>query len=212
MSGLRHPLVVFDFDGVLADSAGWMLDVLPGVIETFGLAPLTRDQLQALRGAPTREVVKALRAPAWKIPFIATHMRKLSAADAHAIPRFDGVPQLFAALKAAGATTAVVSSNGEATLRAVLAAETMAAVDVLDAGIGLYGKAARLKRLARRVGRPVSQAVYIGDETRDIDAARKAGFSSAAVSWGYATRDVLVAAGPTVVVDTIPELRAWLGV
>src|SRR5690606_16221182 len=106
----RFQLVAFDFDGVLADSADWMLETLPGICETFGLTRMSRCELQALRGAPTREIVRALRAPVWKIPLIAHRLRRLSEAAASGIAVFPGTPDLLRRLKRLGATTAVVSS------------------------------------------------------------------------------------------------------
>ena len=48
------------------------------------------------------------------------------------------------------------------------------------------------------------------DEARDITAARQAGIASGAVTWGYATRDLLVSCGPTHVFDTVDDVIATL--
>ena len=208
--GPRFQLVAFDFDGVLADSADWMLETLPGLCETFGLARLSRDEIEALRGAPTREVVRALRVPAWKIPLIARRLRRLSEAAASGIAVFPGTPDLLRRLKQLGATTAVVSSNSAETVRAVLGPEVIGSIDHLDCGVGLFGKATRLRRLARRAAIDPAAAVYVGDETRDVEAASRAGFASAAAAWGYATREVLADSRPTVVADSVHALAEWL--
>ncbi|RYG97125.1 MAG: hypothetical protein EON58_10495 [Alphaproteobacteria bacterium] len=42
--------------------------------------------------------------------------------------------------------------------------------------------------------------------TRDVQAAKAAGFDSAAVSWGYSTRSALAAVRPTYLVDSLQEL------
>jgi phosphoglycolate phosphatase len=54
------------------------------------------------------------------------------------------------------------------------------------------------------------RAILIGDETRDVEAARAAGIASGAVLWGYAAPEALVAAGPTKVFAEVGEL-AGLG-
>ncbi|GEM_PF-125257 len=207
----RYRLVVFDFDGVLADSADWMLRTLPLIIDEFGLNRKTADELQDLRSAPTRNVVRALGAPAWKIPFIARRLRQLSEASASDIGVFPRVVELFDGLRAADVTTAVVSSNSETAVRAVLGRQTIDRIDHLDCGVGLFGKAARLRKLVRRLGVSPAEGVYVGDETRDIEAARRTGLDSAAVTWGYGTREVLAEHSPTVLAETVSDLRRCLG-
>lgn len=206
----RYRLVAFDFDGVLADSADWMLQTLPLIIREFDLNPKSTAELQALRGAPTREVVRSIGAPAWKIPSIARRLRQMSEASAGDIALFPGVTKLIQELNAAGVATAVVSSNSEAAIRAVLGDEALSRIDHLSSGVALFGKASRLRKLARRVGVSPAEAVYIGDETRDIEAARRSALDSVAVTWGYGTREVLAAQSPTALVDTIAELKLCL--
>lgn len=206
----RYRLVVFDFDGVVADSADWMLRTIPLVAAEFGLARLSRDELQALRAQPTRTILRTLRAPAWKMPFIARRMRQLSRMAAGGISLFPGVAELLVRLGSLGVRTAVVSSNGEPTVRAVLGQELVDQLDHLDCGVRLFGKASRLRRLARMTRIASSEAIYIGDESRDVDAARRAGFASAAATWGYATREAFVNSKPSVTVDSIGALEAWL--
>ncbi|MCS6624991.1 GNAT family N-acetyltransferase [Roseibacterium beibuensis] len=206
----RYRLVVFDFDGVLADSADWMLRTVPVIAEEFGLARLTRHELQALRGAPTRAVVRALRVPAWKMPFIARRMRQLSTAAAGDIVRFPGAIELLQRLKRQGVVTAVVSSNGEAAVRSVLGEEAVAAIDHLDCRVSLFGKAARLRRLTRKTGIAPDASLYVGDESRDIDAAAEAGFHSAAATWGYSRVEAFSRSRPTVTVGSIEALGDWL--
>lgn len=207
-----YRLVAFDFDGVLADSADWMLRTLPAIIQAFGLKPVTCAELQALRGSSTREILRALRVPAWKLPFIARRLRRLSRDAAGDIAPFPGVADLIARLHDAGVAVAIVSSNGEATIRAVLGEALLDRMAHLDCGVSLFGKAARLRRLVRRLRLPPSGTAYVGDETRDIDAARTAGVASLAVSWGYATRARLADTGPDALADTMVELGHHLGV
>ena len=208
----RYRLVVFDFDGVLADSADWMLRTLPIIIREFGLNPKTAAELEALRAAPTREIIRSLGVPPWKIPFIARRLRQMSERSADDIRVFPGVRELLRDLRAAGVATAIVSSNSKATVGAVLGEEALGSIDRLDCGIALFGKTARLRRLTRCLGVPPAEAVYVGDETRDVDAARQSGLASAAVTWGYATREVLAGRSPTALVETIPDLRRRLGI
>ena len=189
-----------------------MLRTLPLIIREFALSPKSPAELQALRGAPTREIVRAIGAPTWKIPFIARRLRQMSEASAGEIALFPGASDLLGGLRAAGVATAVVSSNSEAAIKGVLGEGTLRAIDHLDCGAALFGKASRLRKLTRRFGVAPAEAVYVGDETRDIEAARRAALDSVAVSWGYATREVLADQSPSALVGTISELKLRLGI
>jgi len=66
----------------------------------------------------------------------------------------------------------------------------------------LFGKAPKFRRTMQRTGVSHLRAIGIGDETRDIEPARKAGIVSGAVTWGYATPRALERAAPTVLFQT----------
>ena len=63
---------------------------------------------------------------------------------------------------------------------------------------------------AAKVGVDPTAAVYVGDATVDVLAAKSAGMSSVAVTWGAGERAALEATEPDVVVDTVDELTAYL--
>src|SRR5262252_719608 len=87
----RYDLVIFDFDGTLADSAAWFRSTVNHVAQRYGFRQITDMELEELRGQRTIDIVRYLGVPVWKIPFIARYMRQLVARDAHLIGLFDGV-------------------------------------------------------------------------------------------------------------------------
>jgi phosphoglycolate phosphatase len=52
--------------------------------------------------------------------------------------------------------------------------------------------------------------ICIGDETRDIDAARATGLASGAVTWGAAKRAILAEHAPTILFETPSEIISHL--
>ena len=58
----------------------------------------------------------------------------------------------------------------------------------------LFGKAGKFEAIIRRQHANPARTVAIGDEVRDLEAARKVGVAASAVDWGYATVDLLRAA------------------
>jgi phosphoglycolate phosphatase len=210
---LRPPsirLAVFDFDGTLADSGAWFRANLNDVADRFGFRRVAEEELEALRHMTTRQILRELKVRFWRLPAIARHMRALAARDAAAIRPFDGLPALLEALEGAGIGIAVLSSNSEANVRAVLGPGASARIGLFECEASLLGKARKLRRLLKRAGVKPEEAIAIGDETRDIEAARKAGLKAAAVGWGYAAPAAFHRARPDYFFSDPGEIAALL--
>jgi phosphoglycolate phosphatase len=203
---MPYRLVIFDFDGTLADSAAWFRGVINGVAERYGFRTVSDEDIAALRRQDSRAIIRHLGIPAWKMPFIAHHMRRLAARDAEAIRLFDGAAELLATLKARGIVVAVVSSNAEANMRRIMGPGTAALVDHFEGGASHFGKAAKFRRVLRRARVAPHEAIAIGDEVRDIEAASAAGIAAGAVTWGYADPDLLRERRPALVFERMDEI------
>jgi len=70
----------------------------------------------------------------------------------------------------------------------------------------LFGKGKILKRVLKKYEFFKRNVVYVGDEVRDIDAAREAGIKIVSVSWGFNSKEVLGSNKPNYIVDTPAEL------
>ena len=205
-----YRLVIFDFDGTLADSAGWVLHALTEAAGLYNFRRITPDEAAMLRGWDNRAIIRYLGVPFWKLPSIARHMRGRMAAEADRISLFPGAEDTLRGLLAAGATLAIVSSNAEPTVRRILGPELSAGIAAFECGASLFGKARRFRRVLRRLGIPPGEAIAIGDEGRDIEAARAAGIDTGAVTWGYATAALLATRRPTVTFERMEELAPRL--
>lgn len=202
----RYDLVVFDFDGTLADSLTWFRTALSDVIEKHGLTPICEERAEALRGMAPKAIMDELGIPTWKLPFIAADVRDRAAKNVDQITLFDGIAPMMRELAEAGISIAVVSSNGETAIRAVLGSELGGLVDQYACGAALFGKAAVFRKVVRKAGSTPARTLCIGDEVRDIDAAREAGCACGAVSWGFATPEILQAQSPDRLYGEVREI------
>ncbi|WP_395459745.1 HAD hydrolase-like protein [Azospirillum melinis] len=207
----EHRLAIFDFDGTLADSFPWFVGVLNGVADRYGFNRVQADEVELLRGYDARQIMRHLQVPGWKLPFIANHMRRLMARDIDGIRLFDGVPDMLRAITERGVTVAVVSSNSVENIRRILGPEATGQIAHFGCGASLFGKAAKFRRMLRITGVPASHAVGIGDEVRDIEAARTVGMACAAVAWGYTRGDALAARHPDRLLARVEEIPGLFG-
>jgi len=205
-----YKLVIFDFDGTLADSARWLAREINPLAARFGFRRVTEAEIEVLRGRDTRGVLDALGVAQWKLPFIARHLRRRMTEDAETIQLFPGAKALLRRLAGQGVVLGVVSSNSAENVRRVLGPEAAALVEHYACGASLFGKARQFRKLVRRARVKPCETLCIGDETRDIEAARAAGLASGAVAWGYACREVLAERAPTWFFETPDEVAERL--
>lgn len=199
-------LVIFDFDGTLADSGWWMARMLNEAAGQFGFRHVSAEEIEALRGLSNREIVRFYRVPAWKMPRIAAYVRGRMAQDAAEIRLFEGVDAMLSQLHGRGVRLAAVSSNSEANVRAILGPANAALFADFDCGAGLFSKARKFKRVMRRAGARPAETLCVGDETRDIEAARKVGAAAGAVSWGYARPEALARLSPDLTFEAMADI------
>ena len=204
-----HRLALFDFDGTLADSQGWFLGVFDQVADRFGYRRLAPGDRERLRGLDTRAILRHLEIPLWKVPLIARHMRQLAARDIGTIRLFPGAAAMLAALQEGGAQVAIVTSNSEANVRRVLG-PAAAHVARFACGAGLFGKPAKIRAVLRATRADPGATVLVGDEARDIAAAKAAGVASAAVAWGYTDPGFLRSLSPTLFFERMEDIAPAL--
>lgn len=203
-----YKLIIFDFDGTLGDTMGWFLDASDAMASRFGYLPIDRGDLDNLRRKSAREMMKLHKVSVLKLPMLAAHFQKMMKADAGNIRMFDGVPEMLKAVHATGAKIAIVSSNSEENIRIVLGPELCALVSRFSCGASVFGKASKFKKVLAAMSTKPAEALSIGDETRDIDAAREIGMATGAVCWGYTNAEALKAYGPTHVLETVLDIPA----
>ncbi|NOJ48318.1 HAD hydrolase-like protein [Bradyrhizobium archetypum] len=201
----RYRLAIFDFDGTLADSLPWFRSSFDDMVARFNLKPVPAEEIEGMRGMSAREIMARLNVSTWQLPAIVNDMRKRKLAAASEISLFKGIPAMLTDLQRRGIMTAIVSSDSEASVRQVLGPTTRL-ITCFDCGAALFGKHWKFRRVARRLGAKPSETICIGDEIRDIEAAKAAGMDSGAVTWGYALPSALQAAGPTYLFDSLNEM------
>ena len=206
---MPYRLALFDFDGTLADSQDWFLGIFDQVADRFGYRRLAPGDRERLRGLETREILRDLGVPLWKLPMIARHVRELATRGIERIRLFPGAAEMLAAVQGGGVAIAVVSSNDEKNVRRVLG-EAAAHVAHFACGASLFGKAAKIRGVLKAVPVEPQGAILIGDEARDADAARDVGIDCGLVAWGYADPAFLRSLSPTLFFERMHEIAPAL--
>lgn len=207
---MSYRLVAFDFDGTLADSFHFFLEVCDVLADAHGFARVDRADLERLRGLDARQMLKHVGLSPWKTPQVALHFRTLMAENVGRISLFPGTGRMLARLAERGLSLAVVTSNSEENVRAVLGPQNAALVSHFECGVSLFGKRSKLRQLVAGSGFGRGQCLYVGDEVRDAEAAHAERLHFGAVAWGYTRLDALLAQAPEAVFHSVAELAERL--
>lgn len=202
---MPYPLAIFDLDGTLVDSFPWFLRTINDVADRFGFRRVVHEDIERLRHASTREILDSLDVPVWKLPAIARHARRLKGEAAAEISLFAGAEAMLRTLAESGVQLALVTSDSEVNARQKLGASA-ALFSHFDCAASVFGKPAKFHRVIRQASVVPQNVISIGDEIRDIEAARAVGIACGAVSWGYAAPAALQALAPDYMFAEMDEI------
>lgn len=196
---------IFDFDGTIADTFDQVVAILNRLSGEFGYRAAQPDEIEELRGMSARDVAKRLGVRWHQIPSIVTRARNELSHAMSQIEPFDGIPEAFAALRASGLVVGMLTSNNRRNVDLFLEQHPLQ-LDFVSTGSGLWSKHRRLSKLMKQYKLPRELTAYIGDEVRDIEAARALRMRAVAVAWGYTKPDHLAAQAPDALVTRVADL------
>jgi len=199
-------LVIFDFDGTIGDTLMAGYEILNTLADRFGFRRLEESDLARARAMRTLELLAFLGLPARKLPKVARAGTDLLAARIRSIQPFPGLPELLTELRRRGYRLGIITSNSEKNVRAFLDQHGLDHFDFVRSSSKLLGKAREIRAVRKSGGYKRHHVLFVGDETRDIEACKKAGVRIAAVTWGYNTPQALLALAPDFLAPTPDDI------
>ena len=203
---MKYRLAIFDSDGTLADTLPWMRGIFNELAETHGFKRVEPHEYERVRDLHGTALLRELRLPLWKLPRVVRDMRRRMTEHAGKLALFPGIRDVLHRLAAVGIQLAIVSSNSRENVERVLGADNARLIAHFVCGVSLFGKAAKLREALRQCSVQSQQAIYIGDEIRDAEAAAEAGIAFGAVTWGHHRAEILCMQKPAQIFTTVREI------
>jgi phosphoglycolate phosphatase len=183
--------VLFDLDGTLADTAPDLAAALNRLRADQGLEPLPLERLRPFASAGARGLVHVGfgitpgdgEYASLREAFL-EYYRERTCIDTKLFP---GIPELLEALAARGVAWGIVTNKATRFTDRIVASMKLKpdCVSCGDTTPHLKPHPAPLLHAAEQLGLAPKACVYLGDDLRDIQAARAAGMRPIAVDWGY---------------------------
>lgn len=213
---MTAPLVVFDLDGTLIDTAPDLVSSLNHTIGTAGLEPVTYDDLTYLVGHGGQVMIQrafALRGQELRQDDLPAMLKIFVDHYAQGMPGesrpYPGLISALDRLETAGFRLAVCTNKLEGLARRLIEGlgltPRFAAITGGDTFAVRKPEAAHLLETVRLAGGTPARTVMIGDSLNDVLVARNAGVASIGVPFGYS--DVAIASlEPDHVIGSFDEL------
>lgn len=202
----KYELVVFDFDGTLADSFGWFVGTINTVAKRFRFKQLDLKRLDEFRGCSAREMMRHADLSLWKIPLVTRKMRRMMSEQINDIKVFDGINLLLKKLYSHGVQIAVVTSNSKENVLRVLGPDNIAYISYFGCSASLFRKKSKVKAVVKTSGVSMDKVLYVGDEIRDAEMAAALGIDFVGVSWGYTKPEALQRFGKIPVLKNMSDV------
>jgi len=205
-----YKCVIFDFDGTIGDTEDVALQVAITLSEKYNFRRLTRGEIPLIKNMTAKEAIAYMGVSRFRLPFIIKEAHSIirqEVSKANLIqPELSG---LFADLGSSKIRTGIITSNSEDNVQSFLDLHGITSIHFLRSS-SVFGKSRHFKKVLSQYRLKKGEVLYVGDEARDIHAAKKAGIDVAAVTWGFNSVERLRSENPNHLVETVDDLKAIL--
>jgi phosphoglycolate phosphatase len=200
-------VIIFDFDGTIADTHDALLEITNRLSGEFGYKPLDREELEFLKTLSSREIVKRSQISLIKIPFLLKRVKTELGKEIRELKSVTGIETALIQLKRQGYQLGIVTSNQKDNVIAFLEKNNLYLLfNFIYSGASLFGKDKILNQIINQYNWLPDEVIYVGDETRDITAAKKSRVKAIAVGWGFNSPSILSAYQPDYLIHYPSEL------
>lgn len=214
---MKKKWLLWDLDGTLTDPMEGITKSVQYALKRFGIQVEDRTTLCRFIGPPLKDSFMEFYgfSPEKAEEAIGIYRKYFSVTGLFENTVYPGIPSLLQRCCEAGCSHVVATSKPEVFARKILEHFHLSPFFTCIAGSELDGtrvkKAEVIHYAMERTGIvDLSRAVMIGDRDYDVIGAQEAGISCIGVSYGYGTREELIAAGAEAVADSVEELAALL--
>ncbi|ARV62081.1 carotenoid oxygenase [Nostocales cyanobacterium HT-58-2] len=194
---MTQKVIIFDFDGTIADTVDALVSIANCLAQKFGYIPITQEELALLRNLSSREIIKYSGISVLKIPFLVKKVKTELKSKIKELKPISGIKEALIVLNNEGYKLGIITSNSQENVTDFLKANEL---DDLFAfvysGVTIFGKTTIINNVLKQKQIKPQEVLYVGDETRDIEASKKANIKVIAVTWGFNSQEVLAKQNP----------------
>ncbi len=199
--------VLFDFDGTLANTLPLGFELYNQVADQYNFISAEDSEIPQLMNMSIAEILKLKNIPLYMVPIALYNVKKKMKARLAEVEPFDGIRNFLYKLKEAGYHLSIISSNSKENMIKFLDMNDINVFNYIYSSTSLFGKDKLIKHYLKAVKTTSDKVLYVGDEIRDIDAAKSSDVKVVAVTWGYNDIELLKKHKPDFLAESIEQLQ-----
>jgi phosphoglycolate phosphatase len=199
-------LLIFDFDGTLADTFWVVINAYNKMAPRYGARTVSPSEITEFQKMSYWQAFRYLGIKWYTLPFLLREGRMRVKKVIHEAPPYPDVVKTLTQLKKDGVEYGIVTSNNPNVVRAYLRDKDFPTCDFIKGNQGLFSKHKAIKKMATKFRDNEESVYYIGDEPRDVEAGKKAGVKTVSVTWGFASAERLREEEPDLLFKEAKEL------
>jgi len=199
-------VIIFDFDGTLADTIDILLSITNRLSAEFGFKSATKEELAQLSNLNSWQILQYSGISIFKFPLLIRRLKGELHSEIPHIQLFPGIKEVLLELKRRGFQLGIITSNSRENVGTSLEKNGLQGIFTFIYSGSTFGKHKVINKWLRTENINPEQVVYVGDEIRDIDAAKKTGIKVIAVGWGFNSQEALAAHNPDFLIERPQEL------
>ena len=204
---MTQKVIIFDFDGTIADTVDALVNIANSLALEFNYAQITPEEFLILRNLTSREIFKYSGIPLFKIPFL---LKKVKKELKNKIPELKPIPEIeetLVELKENGNRLGIITSNSKSNVKEFLKINNLDNLfEFVHTGVTIFGKTTIINNVLKQKQIKIQEVIYVGDETRDIEASKKAQIKICSVTWGFNSEEALAKQNPDFLIHHPREL------
>ena len=210
---MRFRGVLWDMDGTVLDTLEDLAAAVNVSLRRFSLPEASMEAVRAGLGNGAAHLISCVCPEARREAVLAFYKPWY---DAHCNIRtrpYPGILPLMERLRDRGVKQAIISNKPDPAVQELAKSYFPG---LLDSAVGESPSVRRkpnpdaVLAAVEQMGLTAADCVYIGDTEVDLATAKNAGMACIAVSWGFRSREQLLAAGATALAATAEELETLL--
>lgn len=206
MPDKKIKIIIFDFDGTLADS----VSMICKMVNEMTQRDLNQKELRKISKKGFLKIAKKLDISIWRFPFFIIKIKSRLKQKVSAISPFPGIVKLLFSLNKFGYQIAIMTNNRADIVKSFLENNNLDFITWVSGTTFAFNKAKRLEKILKKKKIKPVEAIYVGDQAGDITAAKEAGIISLAVTWGFDSKDSLMRKCPDFIASEPNDILRYL--
>ncbi len=200
-------VIIFDFDGTIADTLPAIVMITNRLAPQFGYQITTPEVLSQLKHLSPQDIIKSSGISWLQLPFLLKKLQTELSAEIRNLTPIFGMKSVLIELKKPGHILGIVSSNSAQNVNDFIRINFEQNIfEHICAGMAVFRKNKMITELIKKNNFHPEDVIYVGDETRDIEAARKSKIKIISVTWGFNSPEILAAKNPDFLINDPQEL------